>query len=667
MTKLLSIIVKNLPAIYKVLAVLVTALLILVMFPYQNQGTHYDYVVDGYWRANDLYAPYDFNILRSQDELDNEVAAARQKAILYYTIDSNANAAALQKLDRYAAVHRGEITNLRRLKRTIDSIYIVGYIELPAGVADLGDRTVVLLSGNVGSERSAKNFITADDINNHLLRDSILQPNIRYDATRTALELDSRLSQIEYSSNMALAGELIIAKGEKVTAEKAQVLRSLEAENDRRFDKTFSLFGYSFGHLVLSLLAFLALFMFLHNTRHLILESSSKFTFLLITILLASAMVALVASINPEWVLMVPMCIVPIIIFVFFDMRVALYVHLTIVIILASHVPNSFEFIFYQLITGMMSIITVRDFDKRSRYFIVALVIFITYSIIYTAGVLSQESHLSSISYHRFIMFFLNAMMTLMAYPLIYLFERIFHITTGMTLMEISSTNTPALRELSRTAPGTFQHSMQVANITEDLVNEIGGNALLAKVGALYHDIGKMSAPQYFTENQNSGFNPHNELDYAESAQIITSHVTVGLELARKYHLPAEVADFIRTHHGTTYTGYFYAKQKQEHPDEEIDQTIFRYPGPRPYSRETAVVMIVDSVEAACKSLKQHDKEHIDQLVDNIIDSKINADQLGNCPLTFGDITQIRKMLKDKMLSIYHARITYPTLNAEKQ
>ena len=176
-----------------------------------------------------------------------------------------------------------------------------------------------------------------------------------------------------------------------------------------------------------------------------------------------------------------------------------------------------------------------------------------------------------------------------------------------------------------------------------------------------------MSAPQYFTENQNSGFNPHNELDYAESAQIITSHVTVGLELARKYHLPAEVADFIRTHHGTTYTGYFYAKQKQEHPDEEIDQTIFRYPGPRPYSRETAVVMIVDSVEAACKSLKQHDKEHIDQLVDNIIDSKINADQLGNCPLTFGDITQIRKMLKDKMLSIYHARITYPTLNAEKQ
>ncbi|MBR1850889.1 MAG: HDIG domain-containing protein [Bacteroidales bacterium] len=667
MTKLLSIIVKHLPRIYKVLAILVTAILILLMFPQQNQGTHYDYSVGGYWRSADLYAPYDFNILRSQSDIDNEVALARQEAILYYTVDSAAATEAARRLDTYAARNRSTVSGLRAMKRTIDSIYTVGYIEIPADIVDLDQHTIVVLSGNVGSEHPATDFMTVDDITQPLLRDSILQPSIRYDANRTALELDSRLSQIQYASNMAQAGELIIAKGERVTAEKAQVISSLEAENDRRFDKSYSVWGYSIGQLLLSIIAFLTLFLFLHNTRHHILESSSQFTFLLLTVLLAAAMVALVVTINPEWTLMVPMCIVPIIIFVFFDMRVALYVHLTIVIILASHVPNSFEFIFYQLITGMMSIITVRDFDKRSRYFVVAAIIFLTYSAIYVAGLLSQDSHLDNLNYHRFIMFFINAILTLIAYPLIYLFERVFHITTGLTLMEIASTNTPALRELSRTAPGTFQHSMQVANIAEDLVNEIGGDALLAKVGALYHDIGKMSNPLYFTENQNTGFNPHDELDYIESAQIITSHVTNGLELARKYHLPPEVVDFIRTHHGTTYTGYFYAKQKQEHPDQEVDPLVFRYPGPRPYSRETAVVMIVDSVEAACKSLKQHDKEHIDKLVDSIIDSKIDAGQLSNCPLTFGDITRIRKMLKDKMLSIYHARISYPTLSAENK
>ena len=254
-------------------------------------------------------------------------------------------------------------------------------------------------------------------------------------------------------------------------------------------------------------------------------------------------------------------------------------------------------------------------------------------------------------------------MLTVAGYPLIYLFERAFGLTTNLTLMELSSTNNPALRELSRNAPGTFQHAMQVANISEDLINEIGGNALLAKVGALYHDIGKVEAPLYFTENQNGGFNPHDELDYRESASIIIQHVRSGLELAKKYHLPPSVQDFIRTHHGTTVTGYFYAKQVNEHPDEPLNIADFQYPGPTPYSRETAVVMIVDSVEAACKSLKDHDSQSINQLVDRIVDSKISQNQLENCNLTFGDITRIRKMLKTKMLSIYHARISYPVVN----
>ena len=382
----------------------------------------------------------------------------------------------------------------------------------------------------------------------------------------------------------------------------------------------------------------------------------------MLLILLMSAVEALVVRVNADWVLLVPLCIVPILMRVFFDMRVALYIHLTTVIILANLVPNSFEFIFYQLVTGMMSIIAVRDLERRSQFFTLALVIFACYSFIYTAGVLSQDTNLLALSPEKYLMFFLNALLTLMAYPLIYLFEKMFGMTTNLTLMELSSTGHPALRELSRRAPGTFQHSVQVANIAEDLVNELGGDALLAKVGALYHDIGKVCNPLYFTENQNAGFNPHDELDYAESAQIITRHVTDGLELARRYHLPAAVQDFIRTHHGTTHTGYFYAKEMERHPDGDFDAALFRYPGPRPYSRETAVVMIVDTVEAACRSLKQHTKENTDALIDRLVDGKIREGQLDNCALSLGDIALIRRFLKEKMMSIYHVRVEYPTV-----
>ena len=489
-------------------------------------------------------------------------------------------------------------------------------------------------------------------------------PNLVPDEARTALELDSRLSQISYSSQMVMAGDHIVSKGEEVSEEKAQIIRSLEAENDRRFSDSFSLAGQMAGQLLLAIIAFTALYMFLKNTRHPILEDNRKVTFVMLTILLMSAIVALVTRVNPDWVLLVPLCIVPILMRVFFDMRVALYIHLTTVIILANLVPNAFEFIFYQLITGMMSIIAVRDLERRSQFFVLSLVIFISYSFIYTAGVLSQDTNLHAITVDRYLMFFLNALLTLMAYPLIYVFEKFFGITTSLTLMELSSTSHPALRELSQKAPGTFQHSVQVANIAEDLVGEIGGDSLLTKVGALYHDIGKVRNPFYFTENQSSDFNPHNELDYAESAQIITAHVTDGLELARRYHLPSEVQDFIRTHHGTTYTGYFYAKELECHPDGNFDKSLFRYPGPRPYSRETAVVMIVDTVEAACRSLKVHSKEATDEMIDRLIDGKVQAGQLDNCPLTYGDIARIRKFLKEKMMSIYHVRVEYPTVKS---
>lgn len=650
--------VKHLPLITKILLMLFASALIPLMFPSDGQGEHYDYAEGSIWRNGDLVAPFDFAVQKSPDEIEQETAAAKAELMLYYHYDNTAHSRAVEQLNLIAQKRTG--IDLRRLRSTVDSVYAIGYLETPPDMPDFASHTLILLDGNIGSEHSVREYVSPMDINNRLLRDSVLLPSLVFDANRTRIELNSRISQLVTSTGMIQQGERIIAKGETVTKEKALIIASLEKENDKVYRENYHPWGRYIGQLVLCIIAFVALYMFLKNTRHPILEDNRKVTFVMVLVLIASAATALVSYQSPELVLIVPLCIVPIMVRIFFDMRVALYVHVTTIVILANMVPNPFEFIFYQLIAGMMSIVTVRNFESRSKFFLVSGVIFLSYALIYTFGVLSQESTLDGITGERYLVFFLNAVLTLLAYPLIYLFEKLFGMTTNLTLMELSSTNTPALRELSRNAPGTFQHSMQVANISEDLINEIGGNALLAKVGALYHDIGKIEAPLYFTENQNSDFNPHDELEYAESASIIIQHVRSGLELAKKYHLPAAVQDFIRTHHGTTVTGYFYAKQRNEHPDEPVNIAAFQYPGPTPFSRETAVVMIVDSVEAACKSLESHDSESIGKLVDNIINGKISQNQLQNCDLTFGDITRIRTMLKSKMLSIYHARISYP-------
>lgn len=675
MKKIISWIVTHLSLLYMFIAILVVSILILLMFPNTAKDTRYDYAVGSFWTNNDLFAPYDFTVVKDEGDQKAAIAAAKKQALLYYTPDSLAFQHAHQKLERSSlSGHQRQ-----KVMPILNTIYKKGYMQMPTDYDSPTGHTLVLISGNIGEEHQAADFFSSQQIYSlvaehfaddaeaqhieHLLIDSILEYSIRYDAVRSQLEIDSRLSQTAINSNMIQRGELVISKGEYIDKEKAHVLETLEKENAIHYSEHFNVINHDVGQIILCFIAFSTLFLFLKNTKSEILEDKRKVTFLLIVVLLMAGIVSLILRINPDWVLLAPLCIAPILMHIFFDMRVALYVHLTIVIILGSLVPNSFEFIFYQVIAGMMSIITVRNFEKRSNFFTVAVVIFFTYSLIYTAGKLGQDTNLQNLHFESYVIFFLNAVLTLLAYPIIYLFERLFGMTTDLTLLEISSTNTPALRALSRKAPGTFQHSMQVANISEDLINEIGGDALLARVGGLYHDIGKIMAPLYFTENQNANFNPHDNLDYEESARIITQHVLDGISLAKKFHIPTEVVDFIRTHHGTTYTGYFYAKWMQEHPGEMPDEDIFRYSGPKPFSRETAVVMIVDSVEAASHSLKNPDKESLSRLVDNIIDGKIKEEQLSYCNITFGDITKIREALKERMMSIYHVRIAYPVVN----
>lgn len=672
MKKPLAWILSHLTLLYRLIAIGVTVVLILLMFPNTNRSTHYDYSVGGFWRDGDLYAPFDFTV--ELPLTPEEEHTAHAQAIRYYQEDTTAYVLARHRVE---SLIPDRVRRIRMLA-VVDDIYRKGYLEVPEAYIAESAFPLVLLSGNVGRVCNSTDFVGSHDLYDYilrqfpdptqaeqleeLLRDSILSYSIRYDITRSRLEYESRLAQIHASSESYTGGQLVIAKGEHITPEKAAAIASLEAENKLRFEAHYNPTNHYIGQFLLGIIAFSALFMFLKTTRHEILEDNRKVTFTLVTILLMAGITSFLVHLAPDWVLLAPLCIAPIIMRIFFDMRVALYIHLTTVIILGNLVPNSYEFIFYQLITGMMSIITVRNFERRSNFFVVSLVIFLTYSVIYTAGKLSQDTSLAGINYQRYLMFFGNATLTLLAYPLIYLFEKLFGITTALTLLEISSTNTPALRELSRRAPGTFQHCMQVANISEDVVNEIGGNALLARVGALYHDIGKTEAPLYFTENQNSNFNPHDNLDPEESARIITQHVRDGVELARHYHLPACVVDFIRTHHGTTKTGYFFAQWKKTHDDTSSIPSVFQYAGPKPFSIETAVVMIVDSVEAACRSLSHPDKENLSRLIDSLIDSKIQSEQLSNCDITFADIEHIREILKSRMMSIYHVRIAYPVV-----
>ncbi len=400
--------------------------------------------------------------------------------------------------------------------------------------------------------------------------------------------------------------------------------------------------------------------LFINHSNKGTFRSDREIRLILFVILFMSLMVAAVMFLNPKYIYAVPLCLTPIIIRTFFNTKTALYVFLVSIIIIGFAVPNSFEFVFYQLIAGMMAIVSIEHADKRSNFLLTSLFVFVSYALIYIATSLIQNMEFNQLEWQRFVLFGLNAIFILFSVPFVFVLEKIFHLMSDFSLIGYTNTNTKILRELSVKAPGTFQHCIQVANIAEDLIHEIGGNPLLARAGALHHDIGKILTPMFFVENQNTGFNPHSEMSNEESAQVIISHVTNGVILAKKYGLPEQIVDFIRTHHGTSKTKYFYNKQLADFPDMPIDEQAFTYRGPKPFSRETAIVMMVDSVEAASRSLKNHSEEAISKLVDSIIDAQIADDQYSNSNITFRDVNRAKIILKKTLQSIYHVRIEYP-------
>ena len=640
--------------------VLVVAIIIVLAFP-NKSGFKYEFALGGEWKHETLISPIDFPILKTEKEISEDKKHIINSKQLYYKKDYKAEDSVLAQINE-----RNNFSNEEnnKIKQYLNKIYSIGVIKNQE-LAQKG-QLIYILEDNVAKEYEQEQLLTLEQAKQGLLKITknkeiinCLQANIIYDSHTTENILQTKLQEITHNKGLISEGEQIIAKGEKITPEKNQILLSFkQAYEGNNIEKTNEL-TILLGRFILVCITLLAMMLFINHNRADIFPNDRKVLLILFVVLFICCIMAFIININPKYIYAVPVCIVPIVIKTFFDTKTSLYVFLVSIIIIGFAVPNSFEYVFYQLIAGIMTIVSAESSRKRSNFLLTSLILFITYALIYIANNLMQNIEITSIETDVILMFALNSILLLFSIPFITILEKLFGMISDYSIIEYTNTNSKILRELSVKAPGTFQHCIQVANISEDLILEIGGNAMLVRAGALHHDIGKLALPIFFIENQNTGFNPHNELSYEESAQSIISHVTNGVKLAYKHKLPESIIDFIRTHHGTSKTKYFYNRYVAENPDKPIDSTIFTYRGPRPFSRETAVVMMVDAVEAASRSLKNHSESEISKLVDNIINSQIADDQFSNSDITFKDVDKIKDLLKKKLQSIYHVRIEY--------
>jgi putative nucleotidyltransferase with HDIG domain len=486
-----------------------------------------------------------------------------------------------------------------------------------------------------------------------------LKVNYVFDEVLTDKLEENALNSLSITRGMVQKGELIVAKGTMVNSVIYQKLESLRTayEEDAKVvgNRNLILFGQFL--LVGLIIALLMVFLFLFRKD--IYADNRQLALILLVITGMLVGLSWAIRINIPSVYYIPFCIVPIIIRILFDTRLALNIHLLVVLIAGFFVPNSFEFAFLQISAGMVAIYSIKNFIKREQFLISALLILLNYFIAFLGISLIRDGSLTDIEWQNFVPFIFSVLFSLLAYPLIYAFEKMFGITSDVTLMELTNTNSKLLRDLALKAPGTFHHSLQVANLAEAAIFKIGGNSLLVRAGALYHDIGKTVNTQYFIENQNRGSNPHDTISYEQSAQIIIQHVHKGVEIAKKNNIPEMIIDFIRTHHGNTRVDYFYQSFLKNFPEKFVDENIFRYPGPIPFSKETAVLMLADSVEAASRSLKDPDAISISDLVERIIDYKLDQDQLTNSNITLKDIETIKLIFKTMLMGIYHVRIDY--------
>jgi hypothetical protein len=677
MGKALDNVYKHQSLAYKYFLYLVSVALIVFFFP-KGGKFKYEFQKGKPWQYENLYAPIDFSIQKSGDEIAQEQLSIRNTKTDYYNFDASIVATLKSNVKKeleqlatsnaYSARQQRNMLNLGMA--VIDSIYAKGVFE-----NNPGSNTIVLVRNNEAIPMAPNDFIDLEGAKRRVslqvsrsnvvdkagLENTVqshIKPNLFYDETLTESALQQELSKISYTRGEVSEGRLIIAKGEVVEAENFKILNSLKEEYESELWQGNNYYYIMLGYTILVALVLIMLFLFLKRYRNEIFKNNNKVTFIFFNILLMVLATTLMVKNNESYVYGVPLCILPLVLKNFFDARLGLFVHVLTVLILGFVVPNSFEYIFLQIIAGIVTILTASELYKRANLFISVGQITLIYIIGYFAFHAIHEGNLENIEWILFGVFVLNGLLTLFAQPLIYMFEKLFGLISDVSLLELSDTNSKLLKKLSDKAPGTFHHSLQVANLAEAAANEIGANAMLVRVGALYHDIGKMEKPTFFTENQVTNVNPHDDLPPRESAKIIIDHVIQGIEIARKNNLPDRIIDFIRTHHGTTLVYYFYKKQQEL--EAAVDENDFRYPGPIPFSKETAILMMSDAVEAASKSLKNPTFLVIDEFVEKIVKGQMQANQFLNANITLKEIEMVKKVLKQKLTNIYHLRVEYP-------
>jgi putative nucleotidyltransferase with HDIG domain len=666
---------------YKIVLFVATTFLLVYFFP--KGGTFkYEFQKGKPWQYEDLLAPFDFAIQKSAAVIAAEEKSLEKNSPRYFSYDTQVVANVKEDMsERLKAVATDSLyyrALFDQASAIVTEIYKVGFVGAGSATRVEDPRQeVVLRKGTQIEMLPFERFVFSKDLF-HLIQSKIpletsdlfqsvlinvltevIRPNVSFDANFTEKALQDAIRSISYTTGKVSKNQSIISRGLIVEGENYEVLNSLRAEYSSQTRSQNSMYWIVFGHTLLVALALLMLMLFLRKERPEIFEDNSKVAFIFFNILLLFFLVAMTVKYQVDYLYVVPMSVLPIVLKAFFDARLGLFTHVLTVLLLGFVVPNSFEFVFLQIIAGIVTILTVSELYKRENLFISVGQITLIYMLTYFAFSVLQEGNAAQLKWNYFGHFALNGVLSFLSLFLIWVYEKVFGLVSDVTLLELSNTNSKLLRDLNEKAPGTFQHSMQVANLAEAAANEIGANSMLVRTGALYHDIGKMMNPVYFTENQSTGVNPHNDLPPKESAQIIIHHVQKGIELAKKYGLPDRIIDFIRTHHGSSLVYYFYQKEK-EGSLEAIDKADFQYPGPIPFSKETAILMLSDAAEAASKSLKDPTAQTIDQLIDGIASKQMEAGQYRNADITLKEIERIKKVLKKKLKNIYHLRVQYP-------
>lgn len=670
---------------FTLIGTVIVVVLLLVYFLPRETKFGYEYEQGRPWRYNSLIATFDFPVYKTPDEVKAERDSAFSQFQPFYTEDvqiAQRQIAAFETAWRAGRFGDVPAHCLNHVDKMLRGVYEAGMVpsadlsqmakERTPGVRVVeGTEAVTRPITELYSTRSAYEYIVyADTINfprELLARCNIneyLSPNLSIDSAKTSAVREDLLAAVSPASGMVQSGQRIIDRGEIISAEQYKILQSFERETVRRNDPSKGMWQVVTGQVIFVLCVIVAFVFYLRLFRREYLRSPHSI--LLLSSLIAIFPLITYAMVDQKFlnVYMVPYAMVPIFVRIFMDSRTAFMTMVCSVILSSLALHSNYEFVIVQFMSGMTAIYALRDLTERSQLLRVALAVFVTSSAIMLGYDLSQGIEFSHLDRSMYVYNAVNGVLLLFAYPLLYMIEKLFGFTSSVTLVELSNTNNSVLRRMSKVAQGTFVHSLQVANLAAEVADKIGAKPQLVRTGALYHDIGKMLNPAFFTENQ-TGVNPHDELTEERSAQIIISHVTEGLKLADKYHLPKVIRDFISTHHGRSQVKYFYIQWKNKHQGEEPDAKLFTYPGPNPFTREQAILMMCDAVEASSRSLKEFTEESIKELVNRIIDSQVQAGYFRECPITFRDIADAKRVLAESLKTIYHTRIAYPELNAK--